>query len=58
MCANEMVVRRDRIEQELISVLQRGVLLEDVAAFGLEEFKRQLPARLKDTRSHLATMRS
>ena len=57
MCANELVVRRDRIEQELISGLQREVLREDVAAFALEEFKRQLRARLDDTRSHLATMR-
>src|SRR5438034_2646421 len=39
MCANELVVRRDRIEQELISGLQREVLREDVAAFALEEFK-------------------
>jgi hypothetical protein len=29
-----------------------------VAAFALEEFKRQLRARLEDTRSHLATMRN
>ena len=58
MCANELVVRRDRIEQELISGLQREVLREDVAAFALEEFKRQLRARLEDTRSHLATMRN
>ena len=58
MCANGLVVRRDRIEQELISGLQREVLREDVAAFALEEFKRQLRARLDDTRSHLATMRN
>jgi hypothetical protein len=58
MCANELVVRRDRIEQELISGLQREVLREEVAAFALEEFKRQLRARLDDTRSHLATMRN
>jgi len=58
MCANELVVRRDRIEQELISGLQREVLREDVAAFALEEFKRQLRERLEDTRSHLATMRN
>ena len=58
MCANELVVLRDRIEQELISALQREVLREDVAAFALEEFKRQLRARLEDTRSHLATMRN
>ena len=58
MCANELVVRRDRIEQELISGLQREVLREEVAEFALEEFKRQLRARLDDTRSHLATMRN
>jgi len=58
MCANEVVVRRDRIEQELISGLQREVLRDDVAAFALEEFKRQLRARLEDTQSHLATMRN
>jgi site-specific DNA recombinase len=57
ICANALVVRRDRIEQELISGLQREVLREDVAAFALEEFKRQLRARLEDTRSHLAVMR-
>ena len=54
---NGLVVRRDRIEQELISGLQREVLREDVASFALEEFKRQLRARLDDTRYHLATMR-
>ena len=58
MCGNELVVRRDTIEQELISGLQREVLREDVAAFALEEFKRQLRARLEDTRSHLATMQN
>jgi hypothetical protein len=49
---------RDRIEQGLISGLQREVLRADVAAFALAEFKRQLRARLDDTRSHLATMRN
>jgi chromosome segregation ATPase len=41
-----------------LSGLQREVLREDVASFALEEFKRQLRARLDDTRSHLATMRN
>jgi Recombinase zinc beta ribbon domain len=58
MCANALVVRRDRIEQELISGLQREVLREDVAAFTLEEFKGQLRARLEETRSHLEVMRN
>jgi hypothetical protein len=58
VCAKGLVIRRDRIEQELMSGLQREVLREDVASFALEEFKRQLRARLDDTRSHLATMRN
>ena len=58
ICDNALVVRRDKIEQELISGLQREVLREDVARFALEEFKRQLHARLDDTRSHLAVMRN
>jgi len=55
---NTLVVRRDKLEKELISGLQREVLREDIAAFALEEFKRQLRARLDDTRSHLALMRN
>jgi hypothetical protein len=55
--ANELVVRGDRTEQELISGLQREVLREDVAAFALEKFWRQLRPRLERTRSHLPTMR-
>lgn len=34
------------------------MLREDLAAFALEEFKRQLRARLDGTRSHLAVMRN
>ena len=58
MCANALVIRRDRLERELISGLQREVPREDVAAFALEEFKRQLRERLDDTRSHLTLMRN
>jgi hypothetical protein len=52
------VVRRDKLEKEVISGLQREVLREDIAAFALEEFKRQLRARRDDTRPHLALMRN
>ena len=58
ICANALVIRRDRLERELITGLQREVLREDIAAFALEEFKRQLRARLDDTRSHLTLMRN
>jgi DNA repair exonuclease SbcCD ATPase subunit len=51
-------MRRDKLEAELISGLKREVIREDLAAFALEEFKRQLLARLNDTRSHLGAIRT
>jgi site-specific DNA recombinase len=58
ICANDLVVRRDALERELISGLQREVLHEDVAAFAIEEFRRQLHARLESARSQLGTLRN
>jgi site-specific DNA recombinase len=57
ICANDLVVRRDALERELISGLQREVLHEDIAAFAIEEFRRQLHARLESARSQLGTLR-
>jgi hypothetical protein len=51
------VIRRDVIEAEILTGLKREVIREDLAAFALEEFKRQLQARLNDTRSHLSVVR-
>jgi hypothetical protein len=58
MCSSALVVRRDDLEWELIEGLQREVLREDVAAYALEEFKRQLHERLQGSRSHLTVMRT
>jgi site-specific DNA recombinase len=58
ICANDLVVRRDALERELISGLQREVLHEDIAAFAIEEFRRQLHARLESARSQLGTLRN
>jgi site-specific DNA recombinase len=58
VCSNAVVMRRDKLEAELISGLKREVIREDLAAFALEEFKRQLLARLNDTRSHLGAIRT
>jgi hypothetical protein len=58
MCSNALVVRRDSIEREIIEGLQREVLRDDVAAYAIEEFKRQLQARLQGARSHLAVLRT
>jgi site-specific DNA recombinase len=58
ICTNGLVVRRDRLERELIAGLHREVLQEDVAAYAVEEFKRQLQARLQGARSHLSVMRT
>jgi site-specific DNA recombinase len=58
VCSNSVVMRRDRLEAELLSGLKREVIREDLAAFALDEFKRQLQGRLNDTRSHLSAMRT
>jgi site-specific DNA recombinase len=58
ICGNDLVVRRDALEQELISGLQREVLREDMASFAIEEFRRQLHARLESARSQLGTLRN
>jgi site-specific DNA recombinase len=58
ICSNALVVRRDRLERELIDGLSREVLREDLAGYALEEFKRQLQARLVAARSHLSVMRA
>jgi hypothetical protein len=57
VCSNSVVIRRDEIEAEILTGLKREVIREDLAAFVLDEFKRQLRARLNDTRSHLSAVR-
>lgn len=52
-----VVIRRDEIEAEILTGLNREVIREDLAAFALDEFKRQLQARLNDTRSGLSAVR-
>jgi hypothetical protein len=46
------------LEQDLITGLRREVLHEDIAAFAIEEFRRQLHARLESARSRLGTLRN
>ena len=46
ICTNDLHIRQDRLEKEVISGLQRQVLREDVAAYALAEFKRQYKAKL------------
>ncbi|HEY2461394.1 MAG TPA: recombinase family protein [Candidatus Acidoferrum sp.] len=57
ICDNAVVVRRDRLESELMAGFYQNVLREDIATLALEEFKRQLKARMDDARSHLSGMR-
>jgi len=40
ICTNDLHMRQDRLEKEVISGLQRQVLRQDVAAYALAEFKR------------------
>jgi hypothetical protein len=57
MCANALVVRRDRIEQELISGLQRECCAK-TSQHSLSKNSSVNFARMDDTRSHLAVMRN
>ena len=56
ICTNDLHIRQDRLEKEVISGLQRQVLREDVAAYALAEFKRQYKEKLEGVRSHLGAM--
>ena len=57
ICTNHLHLRQDTIEREVIGGLQSRVLREDVAAYALAEFKRQLKAKLEGARSQLGTLR-
>ena len=57
VCANNLHLRQDTIEREIIGGLQSRVLREDVAAYALSEFKRQLKQKLEGARSQLGALR-
>ena len=54
ICENGLLIRREKVEQEILSGLQREVLREDVVSYAMEEFGGQLRARLQATRQDLA----
>jgi site-specific DNA recombinase len=56
VCTNNLHIRQDRLEREVVSGLQRQVLREDVASYALAEFKRQYKAKVEGVRSHLGTL--
>jgi antitoxin component HigA of HigAB toxin-antitoxin module len=56
VCTNNLHIRQDSLEREIIGSLQTQVLREDVAAYELEEFKRQYKAKVEGVRSHLGTL--
>jgi site-specific DNA recombinase len=57
ICANNLHLRQDTLEGEILAGLQSRVLREDVAAYALAEFKRQLNQKLEGARSQLGTLR-
>ncbi len=57
VCDSTLLVRRDTLEREILSGLQREVLREEVAAYAVEEFKRQLRERLESMRGQVAATR-
>ncbi len=48
-CANDLKVRQEYLERQLLSELQANVLLPEVIDYTLEEFQRQLEAARVDT---------
>jgi phage shock protein A len=56
ICANNLHLRQDMLEREILGGLQSRVLREDVAAYALAEFKRQLKQKLEGARSQLGAL--
>jgi len=57
ICSNALLLRRKKLEEEILGGLQREVLREDVAAYALREFERQLRARLQDSSEEVGAIR-
>ncbi len=57
ICENGLLIRREKLEQEILAGLQREVLREDVVSHAVEEFGRKLRARVQATRQDLAEIR-
>src|SRR5215470_11051234 len=56
ICTNNLHIRQDSLEREVIGGLQQQVLREDVASYALAEFKRQCKAKVESVRSRLGTL--
>ena len=56
VCTNNLHIRQDSLEREVIGSLQKQVFREDVATYALAEFKRQYKAKVEGVRSHLGTL--
>jgi site-specific DNA recombinase len=57
VCSNSLHIRQYTLEQEVLGGLQARVLVEDLAAYALAEFKRQLKEKMEGMRSHLGAAR-
>ena len=50
VCANNVLIRRDRLEDQLLNGLSNRVLSPDAVDFALKEFQIQLERRMKELR--------
>jgi len=57
ICSNGLLVDREKLEREVLAGLKREVMREDVVRFAIEEFERQLRARIEAAGSGLAAIR-
>ena len=56
-CANQLKERADRLEDRLLSELQRAVIQPDAVDYALQEFERQLAASLSKLSNETSHMR-
>jgi hypothetical protein len=56
ICTNDLHIRQDHLEKEVLSGLQNQVLREGKIAFALAEFKRQYKEQVEGVRSPIGTL--
>src|SRR5262249_37964768 len=56
ICANNLHLRQDTLEREILGGLQSRVLREDIVSYALAEFKRQYRAKVEGVRSQLGRL--
>jgi site-specific DNA recombinase len=57
VCRNTLLLRRVKLEREILTGLSREVLSEDVVSYTLQEFERQLRAKIRAAKDDAGLLR-